>query len=240
MSLAEMFHTTAKTPIRPVETPTVPGATKYTYSLNKTRLDVKGVRDKVVAQVAKRDLLQKQKESAENRKAEAEKQLGVFDLVQILLQKTSDYARQQAKTRIEEIVSQALNVVFGGFHKFKIDLLTKANQPIAEYWLDDGITLTKLEKPDYDRGGGKVDIISLALRLAIGELEDVDGPLFLDEVGKHVSKEYAPNVAYFLKEYSQQFNRQIILITHNADLAEIGEVSLEVSRKNGESEVRYT
>lgn len=68
--------------------------------------------------------------------------------------------------------------------------------------------------------------------------EGVDGPLFLDEVGKHVSKEYAPSVAYFLKEYSATFGRQIILITHNADLAEIGEVSLAVKRsQSGESEV---
>ena len=69
-------------------------------------------------------------------------------------------------------------------------------------------------------------------------MEGVDGPLFLDEVGKHVSKEYAPSVAYFLKEYSATFGRQIILITHNADLAEIGEVSLAVKRsQSGESEV---
>ena len=237
MGLFDMFNT-AKAATRPVEAPTVSGATKYAYKLNKARLDIRDTRDKVVTQIAKRDLLQKQKEAAENRKTEAEKQLGIFDLVQILLQKTSDYARQQAKGRIEEIVSQALNVVFGGTHKFIIELGLKANQPTAEYFLNDGMTLTKLEKPDYDRGGGKVDIISLALRLAIGELEDLDGPLFLDEVGKHVSKEYAQNVAFFLKEYSQQFNRQIILITHNSELAEIGEVSLEVTRQNGESEVK--
>ena len=106
------------------------------------------------------------------------------------------------------------------------------------YYLNDDSVITKLEKPDYDRGGGKIDIIALALRLAVGEMEGVDGPLFLDEVGKHVSKEYAPSVAYFLKEYSATFGRQIILITHNADLAEIGEVSLAVKRsQSGESEV---
>ena len=171
-------------------------------------------------------------------KTEAEEQLGVFGLVQILLQKTSDYARQQVKVRIEDIVSEALNVVFGGNHKFMIDLTLRGNQPIAEYYLNDDSVITKLEKPDYDRGGGKIDIIALALRLAVGEMEGVDGPLFLDEVGKHVSKEYAPSVAYFLKEYSATFGRQIILITHNADLAEIGEVSLAVKRsQSGESEV---
>ena len=42
-----------------------------------------------------------------------------------------------------------------------------------------------------------------------------------------------------MKEYSAEFDRQIVLITHNADLAEIGEISLDVRRgANGESEVR--
>lgn len=62
----------------------------------------------------------------------------------------------------------------------------RGNQPIAEYYLNDDSVITKLEKPDYDRGGGKIDIIALALRLAVGEMEGVDGPLFLDEVGKHL------------------------------------------------------
>lgn len=209
-----------------------------TYRTTKVRTDLRGLRDTLVSQKAKRDLLEKQRVTASEAMAEATKQLGIYDKVQILLQKTSDYARRQAKERIESIVSEALNVVFGGSHRFVIELGLKANQPVAEFWLNDGSTITKLEKPDYDRGGGKVDIIALALRIAIGEMEGVQGPLFLDEVGKHVSKEYTANVAYFLKEYSAQFNRQIILITHNADLAEIGDVGLEVKRNSsGESEV---
>ena len=36
------------------------------------------------------------------------------------------------------------------------------------------------------------------------------------------------NLAYFLQQYSHQFGRQIILITHNDTLASIGDVSLRV------------
>ena len=209
------------------------------YRITSTKADVTRLKTKLLQDKAKKDLLIQRKQKALDTIAEATEQIGIFDKVQILLQKTSEYARQQAKDRIESVVSEALNVVFGGNHSFVIDLGIRAGQPVADYWLNDGSTFTKLEKPDYDRGGGKVDIISLALRLAIGEMEGITGPLFLDEVGKHVSKEYAPNVAYFLKQYSAQFNRQIILITHNADLAEIGETSISVTRKpSGESEVK--
>lgn len=209
-----------------------------TYKIATVKADLSKLKTKLLQDKAKRDLLLQYKQRAVDEKLEAEGQIGIFDKVQILLQKTSEYARQQAKDRIESVVSEALNVVFGGSHNFVIDLGIRAGQPVTDYYLNDGTTFTKLEKPDYDRGGGKVDIIALALRLAIGEMEGIQGPLFLDEVGKHVSKEYAPNVAYFLKQYSTQFNRQIILITHNADLAEIGETSISVSRKpSGESEV---
>ena len=152
-----------------------------TLQINRIAADLRTARDKVNNQMAKRELLEKQREAAVKVKTEAEEQLGVFGLVQILLQKTSDYARQQVKVRIEDIVSEALNVVFGGNHKFMIDLTLRGNQPIAEYYLNDDSVITKLEKPDYDRGGGKIDIIALALRLAVGEMEGVDGPLFLDE-----------------------------------------------------------
>ena len=209
------------------------------YRITSTKADVTRLKTKLLQDKAKKDLLIQHKQKALDTIAEATEQIGIFDKVQILLQKTSEYARQQAKDRIESVVSEALNVVFGGNHSFVIDLGIRAGQPVADYWLHDGSKFTKLDKPDYDRGGGKVDILSLALRLAIGEMEGITGPLFLDEVGKHVSKEYAPNVAYFLKQYSAQFNRQIVLITHNADLAEIGETSISVTRKpSGESEVK--
>lgn len=207
------------------------------YPLMKLKADLRQNREAWAAKDGQRKLLQQQKAAAMNRRDEAQKQLGAYDLVQILLEKTSSYARQQAKQHIEEIVTSALAVVFGRDYRFSIEIETKANQPVAEYYLtSEGVT-TQLRRPDYARGGGVVDVVSLALRLAVAELTGIQGPFLLDEVGKHVSQEYAPNVAYFLKEYGQKFGRQMILITHNAALAEVGDVSLGVTQRGGKSEV---
>lgn len=211
-----------------------------TYRVNKIKLDVKQAMQRLVTQIGARDLLRKQRDDAVFNKAQAELTLGVNDKVQILLQKTSDFARQQAKNRIEEIVTSALSVVFGKNYQFRLTLEVRSNRPEVDYWLESEGVITQLKPPDYDKGGGVVDVITLALRLAIGELSGVQGPIFMDEVGKHVSAEFAANVAYFLKEYSQKFNRQIILITHNEALAEIGEVSLAVTQSNGKSVVKAT
>lgn len=207
------------------------------YQLMKAKADLRATSQKITLKIGQRDLLLKQADEAERRKKEAEKKLGLFDLVQILLQNTSEFARQQAKKRIEEIVTSALSVVFGKDYRFRVEITVKANQPVAEYYLESEGIVTQLKPPDYDRGGGVADVVSLALKLAVAELSGVRGPLMLDEVGKHVSQEFAPNVAFFLKEYSQQFNRQAILITHNAHLAEIGDISLEVTQSKGKSKV---
>lgn len=214
-----------------------PVTTAGSYRVQRVKADVRQAIKKYETRKTEKDLIVKQRDDAILRKLEAEKSIGVYDLVQIILQKSSDYARQQVKARIEEIVTSALNVVLDQSYRFFMVLETRSNRPEADYFLESNGVVTQLQPPDYDRGGGAVDIVSLALRLAIAELCDVRGTLWLDEVGKHVSAEYAPNVAYFLKQYSQQFNRQIVLITHNTALAEIGDVSLDVRRKNGRSGV---
>lgn len=207
------------------------------YELLKVKADFRRASTAVTAKLAQRDLLAEQMTDAERRKRRAEEKLAQFDLVQILLQLTSDYARRQAKKRIEEIVTSALSVVFGNDMRFRVEINIKGNQPVAEYWLDTPDVTTQLKPPDYDNGGGIVDVVALALKLAVAELSGVRGPLFLDEVGKHVSQEFAPSVAFFLKEYSEKFNRQIILITHNQHLAEIGDVSLGVVQVKGISKI---
>ncbi|MCR9040898.1 chromosome partitioning protein ParA [Bacillus sp. L381] len=207
------------------------------YQLMKVKADVRQASNKISALIGQRDLLRKQKDEARKRLEAAEQELGNFDLVQILLQKTSEYARQQAKKQIEDIVTSALSVVFGKDYRFNINIEVKANQPVAEYWLtSEGVT-TQLKPPDYDRGGGVADVVSLALKLAVGELSGVRGPLFLDEAAKHVSQEYVQNVAFFLKEFSRKFNRQMVLVTHSPTLAETGDTSISINQQNGESRV---
>lgn len=205
---------------------------------DKLRADYLQAEKRVAIRQGQKDTLQRQRDNAIIERAEAQKALDVNDLVQILLQKTSDFARQQAKKRIEDIVTSALTVVFGKDYGFRLELEVRSNRPELDYYLESEGLVTQLKPPDYDRGGGVVDVVSLALRLAVAELEGVTGTLWLDEVGKHVSAEFAPNVAYFLKEYSAKFGRQMVLITHNEALSQAGDRSLVASQKNGKSEVR--
>jgi DNA repair exonuclease SbcCD ATPase subunit len=208
-----------------------------TYPIAKARTDIRDAAQAIAKKEGERDKTLKDLADAEARKVQAQKDLGLNDLAQILLEKVSDYSRQQIKQRIEQVVSQFLNVIYGGNHRFIIKLDVKSNTPTAEYWLDDGFTLVKLERPDFVSGGGKAEVIGLAIALTVMELMGVPGPIFLDEVGKQVDPEAVVNLAYFIKEYAQEFDRQIILITHNETLAATGDVSYKVTKREGTAEV---
>lgn len=170
--------------------------------------------------------------------------LQIWEQVQLLFAKTSEYAREQLKARIEETVTAALQVAgFPGNPRFKVLLTERAGQPAAEWRvLETQADGTEMETSVEDsHGGGLVDVISLALRLALLQLSrPKPAPLvILDEPGKHVSAEFAPNVAFFLKQFGQQTGHQVIMITHNETLADMADATVRVDKgASGTSEVK--
>lgn len=186
-------------------------------------------------------LLQAQANETETRLLEVQDNLDVWKQVQVLFGKVSEFARQQLKTRVEQTVTAALQAVFGeeGL-AFEIEMGERAGQPAAEWKV---VSLygdqVVMNNPEDARGGGIVDIVSLALRLALLELTrpKPGGPVILDEPGKMVSAEYAPNLAVFLKEYCRRTGRACLMVTHNDALAQVADKSFRVAKVNGESVV---
>lgn len=169
-----------------------------------------------------------------------EDEINLLTKVNILLQKTSEFAREQAKKQVESLVTKCLQYIFESDIEFIIEIEELRGKSNAEFYvvntMDDILIKTK---PELSRGGGVVDIVSLALRIAILQTHKpkIQGPLILDEPAKHVSDEYIFNVADFLKQTSELFNRQIIMVTHNNHLAAIGNNSYRVDIKDSQSTV---
>lgn len=157
--------------------------------------------------------------------------LDLLEKVNILLQKTSVFAREQAKKQIEGLTTNCLQYIFDSNIEFQIEIEELYGKPNAEFYVitKDNNTIIKT-KPQHSRGGGIVDIISIALRIAFLQLHkpEIDGPIILDEPAKHVSEEYIFNVADFLKQVSEMFNRQIIMVTHNVHLSSMATTSYRV------------
>ncbi|EOD00210.1 hypothetical protein [Caldisalinibacter kiritimatiensis] len=188
----------------------------------------------------KRDRIQEEINNYNEELQEVNEKIDLLEKVNILMQKTSKYAREQAKKQIESLVTNCLQYIFDSNIEFKIKIEELYGKPNAEFYV---ITKHKDEiiktKPQLSRGGGIVDIVSLALRIAFIQIHkpNVEGPIILDEPAKHVSEDYIFNVAEFLKQVSEMFDRQIIMVTHNNHLSSVSTTSYRVELKGTESSV---
>ena len=187
-----------------------------------------GKKEKIIEQI------EENKQSIKDIQSETD----LIEKVSMLLQRTSEFARNQAKVQIESLVTNCLQYIFDNNIEFKIEIEELYGKANAEFYVitkaDDMIIKTK---PEQSRGGGVVDIISLALRISFLEVHKpkIEGPLILDEPAKHVSEDYIFNVADFLKRTSEMFDRQIIMVTHNNHLSSIATNAYRVYMKGTES-----
>ena len=157
-----------------------------------------------------------------------------------LFNQTAQYARQDTKEQIEKLVSECLRMIFETDIGFQIELHETRGKASAEpYVTEENDGVVELYRPEQSRGGGVVDSVSLALRIAfllkLGDL--ADGPLMLDEPAKHLSDDFIMQIAEFLKQISKMTGRQILFVTHNVHLSEAGDATFFVDKRMGQSEV---
>lgn len=208
--------------------------------INNLEKDIDKKKEEYNLRKGQRDQLVDEKQERQKRIEKLKEEVDIFEETRILLQETAEYARRQAKQQIENLVTKALQYIFGAEFSFEIEIEEKRGRPSAEFYVVSEYQDQKLKNnPQMARGGGIVDVVSLALRIAILESyrPKVAGPLVLDEPAKHVSEEYISNVAQFLKYVNQHFSRQVIIVTHKSHLSQIGDKSFRVELIEGVSEV---
>ncbi len=152
-----------------------------------------------------------------------------------VFQLASVYARAQAKAIMENLVTNALACVYPDDMTFKIEMNPDKAEAdllvVSKY--DDYIVENDPEDGD---GGGVSDVVSLASRISLLESArpHQDGPLILDEPGKHLGA-LNRNLAPFLSMVTETFSRQIIMVTHDQFLADAANRSFFVTKKDGVS-----
>jgi len=148
-------------------------------------------------QKGKMDQLTEQKTSLGTQLRKALYNIDVLEKVRLLLQKVSEYAREQSRVQIESLVTHCLQYIFDSNIEFKIEINEVRGRPEAEFYVVSNFGGTQIKtKPQEARGGGVIDIISLAIRIAMLECSNLEikGPIILDEPAKHVSDDYITHV----------------------------------------------
>ena len=147
----------------------------------------------------------------------------------LLLEHAGQGAREFITKRFNDIVTFALQSVFGDDYRFETTLDIKRNAVWADFRVVSS-GYSEAADPLMSRGGGVVDIVSLALRIVLLELYTprISGPLLLDEPTKQLSKEFSGRAAELLTAISERTGRQIILVTHDQVLAKESETRHEL------------
>lgn len=198
-------------------------------------------RDAYNRRVGQRDALLDQLKFTEAELARLDSQMKLNEQVRYLLHKTSEVARETARKTLEDTVTSALQYIFGPKYRFVIEIAQKGGRVEAEFYVESpapGSDEVMRLQPEEARGGGVVDIVGLALRLAvlcINQDPKVASVMVLDEPAKMVSADYSRLTADFLKWASDYFGVQIIMVTHNTDLAAVADRSFLVDQANGTS-----
>lgn len=176
------------------------------------------------------------KKAVESNMVITAKNVGNFSGAKLLLTEVNHEMKESIKNGIEHLVSYALNYIYYPGHKFEIVFETRRNQQEVDFYVTDSCTV-QLKKPFVGKGGGKVMIISLVLQLAVIEQFNLTSTVFLDEIGKMIDMTVIDRVAEFLAFYSEKFGKQLIYITHHADLENVADNVVKIVKTDGVSEV---
>ena len=190
--------------------------------------EVQAFSKEITARTTRKDMLT-------NLLNDVESQLQTIDVetmekANIALQKFSEAQRLKSRKTLEDLCTLALQYAFNPNTSAELTLESKRGRPSSDLYIVNNATGVK-SSPE-SSGGGIVDIVSNALRFIVAEIikdPEVDGPIILDEAYKHLSKEYTPAIAQFLKQLVDDFGRQIILLTHNDFLAQAATDQIHVS-----------
>lgn len=150
--------------------------------------------------------------------------------------------QNQAQRQIEALVTQGLRTIFGDELSFHIVPSVRAKVPVVDFVirsaLQDG-TIVDTDIMDA-RGGGLAATVGALLRLVVLLLsrDRQDTVLLLDETFAHVSAEYQPRLAGFLRELVDHTGIQIIMVTHSDVFAEAADVRYRFDQVDGITRVR--
>lgn len=203
-----------------------------TITLTQIEFSLSDLRSRYNQALGQLQMKQQERDQKQDELIKAKHDIEVWQQVQVLFSKVSEFARAQLIYRMEETVSAALQAVFMDESEFIINMRTLDGKPAAE-WLMQNNKGVVVDPEDGD-GGGAYDIVSAALRLSLLELSrpKPGGPVILDEPGKMLDNqtEVIPNTGQFLKHYLEKTKRQGLMITHHPALSDVAHLSYKAEK----------
>jgi DNA repair ATPase RecN len=181
----------------------------------------------------------------ENTKAQLEgahKKAAVMSATSRMLKKIIREVQGEFKGEVDKVVTMAVRAVFDERYKFDLEIKTGGQSLQCRPVIWEKVEGQWHEfTPKDDMGGSIIDPMALALRTVLQQYdpEPTRASMWLDEPMKNVGKgELLLKAGQLIAEVSHGLNIQMIIITHEPELAEIADRAWRVMRrKNGRSVV---
>lgn len=195
-------------------------------------MNVTQLEDIVRKKVATRAILQEQLATTLTDIENTTKLIHTREMAQALLQKTAKATQEHLKFSLEDLVQAALDTVFPGVYQFHIEFEMKRGRTEASIFLDkDGERINPMDSS----GGGVVDVVSFATRIATWALGNTRSILILDEPFKFLSVNLRPLAGEILKGLSKRLGLQVLMVTHDEEMVGISDRVFIVDQKRRKS-----
>ena len=145
---------------------------------------------------------------------ELDKCLNVF---QVLIESK----KREIKCRIESLITQGLRTIFERpDYKFTINMEIKRGVMTASPMVHSLFQGEEFQgEPMESHGGGLCDVISFLMQvIVLLSFKNLEKVIICDEIFKHVSRQFLPNVAEFLRHLSETTKMQMIIVTHQDEI----------------------
>lgn len=197
------------------------------------------IREKYQKLSAERTILTENVEASRGHIEALNKAQNTIKLTHAFVKKIAQDAQNEFKTEVDTAVTMAVKTIFEENFFFDLDIKTGGSglQCYPKIWEHvDGVDVEYVPKDEM--GGSIIDPIGFTLRVTLQAFDpEPTRPTFiLDEPMKHVGKgELLERAGRLLREISHGMKRQLIIITHEPELAEIADRAWRVVRRRGRS-----
>lgn len=165
----------------------------------------------------------------------AEEEVVILEKVNQFFQKVIEFKTETTRNFIKEVINDGLHYVFG--EKIQIDITSAIKNNKITYSIaiinSDGELGTK-----ESYGGGVLAVISFLLKLTIHYLDKQYPLIVLDESLTFVSENYQERLSLFIKEISEKFGYDVLLISHQPKLNTHANKIYEITKKNEISSIK--
>lgn len=171
-------------------------------------------------------------------------QIVLHDKAAGMLTQLGEDRQHDAQKQIESLVTQGLQAIFGDDLTFHVVPQIRGKRPEIDFLvrsrLDDG-TIVDTDVMEA-RGGGLAATVGFMLRLVVLLLSRSrqETVLFLDETFAHVSSDYLPRLAEFLRKLVDETGVQVIMVTHQDEFSGYADICHRFELHDGVTRIRTT